>query len=415
MRLSATQPSLQSLNEYCLLHLFEFLQLEDSMNLAETCICLRKVADRFFKNYSKFVVDSETAEKGDVYFDRVILFIGQHVSSLWIDCWDELNLTQTAKIINGCNNLKSLRIDDYRDDWREDTHQNVQSIKDMLQNVESFRVDKVEQLTLCNCDTDFAMRVLEYVPKLKHLNIDVFNYDTDAVMRVLQKNPSLESFVHTEDGFPANINFQLLKLISNVERLCLDIDYENISELLKLDRLTKLSLYCDGLNISNFLVQLGTKKLQEIELHAVEVDYHFVDILMSFKMLQLLVIYQYSNRNCKSKLPTAWPAKLKHLRLIDFEFTLNAFISTIQQSKCLESIDLRQCTISESDTSYFVDVKKLTERMLQAMERRGGKQRLDVVLPCELKFDEYCSKVTNLNLSWSQSLINFVIFCSRNI
>lgn len=146
--LPTSQPSLDSLNESCLLKLLAFLDIDDHISLSGTCVYLKKVVDSMFKKCCKFELDRTIVKKGEKYVDRVLNRIGRHVTSLTIQCTCRFNNYPCSRVINWIdgNNLTSLRI--------EDLSKACQS--DML--LHSFT--NVEVLTLKSCFSSYEKKIL---------------------------------------------------------------------------------------------------------------------------------------------------------------------------------------------------------------------------------------------------------------
>lgn len=96
----------------------------------------------------------------------------------------------------------------------------------------------------------------------------------------------------------------------------------------------------------------------------------------------------YDVKDWKLAPSTTWPPQLKKLRLDGFEFTHNSFMSTIRQLKCVESIDLAECSIAGSDKSEFKDIAILSQYITEVIDDEDRHQRLDVVMPERMKWKE---------------------------
>lgn len=370
----ATRPPL--LNEYCLLHIFEYLELDDSINFANTCKYVRLVADRVFKKYSDFKLFRRMLEKGTRYINCILSYIGPHISSLEIHLFDlNLDLSKYLKIIDrNCSNLKCLKIDHYKGK----AEKKVQS---------GYNFKKVEMLTLFRFDSSSTKRFLQSFRHLKILYIVECAIKMEETMKIFHNNPNIDTF-HSYDLDC----LKLLPLIPNVQKLWVGggSHFEvlpNVWTLLTLNCLTKLKLGCKGINFNSVLRELAKKGImEEMELECVDVDDDFFDILASFENIQLLAI-EYAQRNDENKRLKAsmvWPTKLNSLRLSYFELTFNDFIEIIRQVTSLQRMDICRSDFAESDLINFEDSKKWLREtipcILKAVDSSTGNQCREIQL-----------------------------------
>lgn len=117
---------------------------------------------------------------------------------------------------------------------------------------------------------------------------------------------------------------------------------------------------CGQNYMTDFLQELSKKDiLKELELSLLEADEHLFDVLKNFKTLQLLILrITFLNRMYILPPSLIWPANLKKLRLSNFFFTYDGFISMMLQLTCLEHFDLSDSHFHK-DQPNFKDVKKL--------------------------------------------------------
>lgn len=369
-----TRPSL--LNEYCLLHIFEYLELDDSINFANTCKYVRLVAERVFKKYSDFKLFWNMLEKGERYINCILSYIGPHISSLQISFFNlNLDLSKYLKIIDrNCSNLKCLKINDYQG-------------KAEKKVLSGYNFKEVEMLTLFRFDSSSTKRFLQSFRHLKILYIVECTINMEETMKIFHNNPNIDTFYSYDLDC-----LKLLPLIPNVQKLCVGggSDFEllpNVWTLLTLNCLTKLKLDCDYININSVLRELAKKGImEEIDLKYVDIDDDFFDILASFENIQLLSI-EYAQRNDENKRLKAsivWPSKLNSLRLSYFELTFNDFIEIIRQVTSLQRMDICMSDFAESDLINFEDSKKwLTEtipRILKVVDSSTGNQCREIQL-----------------------------------
>lgn len=372
-----SERSIESLPIECLLLIFKWLQFDDLMSAARTCRLFEAAAKVIFSQNISVTINRPMVEKGDEHIDRFFYYMREYVQCLDIDCsFGKLNWN---KIINGCTNLQTLKISNW--------------IGEALGNVSpSLQIDNVEHLALYCCDSDFMTFVFERVHKLNGLEVIgcSINPESDAFAQFLQKNPNIKSFhfcSKSDEVF--YFDFRIVTLLSNLEEFNLvGGKFENISELLQLNRLLKLDINCKGINLNDVLYQLGKKGiLQELKLFSVEVDDVFFQTMKSFDKLQVLILSPSTNLTIISPV---WPVNLKQLQLFEwgqdtyFTLSFKAFMSTIEQLHYLEIFNLMACEIVDNEKVHFKDFEKLSQRILNVMNHEVRKKRLYVYLPGHL-------------------------------
>lgn len=390
----SARPSLDSLNEKCLLKVFEYLEIKDHMNLAKTCVSLKKVLDVKIPKYSTFVLDRKIVAKGEKYIDGILTQIGRHVTSLTFRCVCKYDKNYScSRVLNriDCTKLTSLAIHDLSMLCQNDMHLHS------FVNVEILTLKS----SMTTFDKHFLKNFLKNFRKLKSLNLLYGTFESDELKMLFKSNPDIESLVvrRVDHVFDC----ELLKLIPKVEILLLDtFDWyiNNLNCVQTLDRITKLRLNCEKKNLNKLMSEMARKGiLEELELHAFKVNDKFFEILKSFDKLRLLRLDYADNRNhyepnnWKLVASTKWPSELQHLRLETFELTHSSFFSTIRQLNRLESIDFGLCRIARSDKSQFKDLEQLSGEITEVIEVCNRQHRLNVVMPKELLWKKSRSKV----------------------
>lgn len=298
IELSEERPSIDSLDEYHLLDVFQWLKFEDLINLAETCTKFKQVVCRIFDKSTILELDRKqrvnissselelvynVSEEGvDQYIDRLLVHVGPHISSLKIFCNEKYSCSRLMKHVD-CKKLKSIEIGSL-----EEACQNDLFVPKCL-----YSCRNVELLTLYNVSS--LKTFLETFHKLKCFNIMHCNIEFSDLRMVFQNNPEISSFVFNGRDFDC----QLLELIPKIEKLSLDVhvfydegNISNLNTLLTLNQLSKLRLNCHNKNLNNFFVDLARKGvIEELELHCAQIDSNSLKTLKTFDKLQLLTIY----------------------------------------------------------------------------------------------------------------------------
>lgn len=108
-QISSENPSLLILNDDCIGAIFKFLQLNDHVNLAETCSRVFFVGQEFSKKYKNIQV--YCADRGSYIteqeFSNSLSMIGEHVVSV---CVSHRQFRILETIADSCSNLRSLNL-----------------------------------------------------------------------------------------------------------------------------------------------------------------------------------------------------------------------------------------------------------------------------------------------------------------
>lgn len=369
------------LNEYCLLEIFEYLDLNDAISFGDCCKFLRMVAHRVFKRYSNFRLHFIHLRKGEHYVNNVISHIGPQILSLEISGRSlSLGLSRILKIIDdNCRNLKCLKL-------TEECHRRIGN------NVEStYNFESVETLKLIHYESSYATGFLSSFRRLKHLYVSRCRISSKEAVAIMQNNPNIESLC----GENLVKNLQIFR---NVSRLHL---------------LAKLRLDCMSKNVNRLLRELAKHgTIEEMELIDVDVDDRSFQILTLFGRIKLLGLgydnktrheLLYARRSYKTLKPsTIWPSTLTALRLIHFEFTLSGLLQIIRQLNSLKWLDLFCSRIAQSDSTHLGNLTGLNDTfddILEAIDNSTGNQRREVNLPDEFRryFNHICSTVISRN------------------
>lgn len=361
------EPSLFILNDDCLLEVYKYLGLDDSISLSRTCQRLNYIAKLFNKKYSEFKINVNVDNKRTDYVEYVITNMNDNITEISIDYQNSKIPMNVKKMSECCRNVKDLEITNWK-----------------LYVIDSYYhlLDNIETLTMINCDFLSADNFCEIFNNLKVVCLYRFrNLTNRFVERMFRKNPDIETFVGigNEEAFDA---FELFLLVPKLKILSLSVDSElnNLHLESQFNNLTKLQLFCNGNNCSEFLHQLGkaskNPKLKELELLNVRVDDLFFYALFYFQQLELLAISTWSYWELKP--PIDLPQKIKHLRLESFVITLDGFVWTLKQLEHIQHVDITRCTIAKKDQVHFRDLERATQVISGALTDSG--ERVDFYL-----------------------------------
>jgi hypothetical protein len=324
--------TLLMLNNHCLHEIFEQLEFDDFMSLAETCCRLKTVSEWSFEKYQDFEFNFVIAKEGRDYIDRIWFHIGKKLRSLTIySCYplrgNAEYVLRKAKEIS--INLIGLEIH-----WL-----------DFVGNMPSLcGFDNLVWLTLNECDIRCNDDFFGTMGNLKFLNILDCLLNENAFIKCLKNNPNIISL--TFDG----LNSIYPQLLPNLEMISLagPLDHFNLNPLSQLNRLTKLKLdnwqFCNEVSINDGLVKLlENLNLRELELVRLTIDGRTFDALKSCDNLRLLVIESLRFGGLKWNSSFRLPRNLEDLKLINFEISSNGIVSIVQQVQNLGNFVLRHC------------------------------------------------------------------------
>lgn len=236
-----TSLQLVSLNQDCILKIFEYLELNELCAISKTCTKLQQIAELFFCQRFKKKMMTEVSIR--VRFDRKIVVLpeDEYVTQF-------LKLMQNLKISCGY----TLRPLDMVEFMRNKCNENLINI-----SFEQIKFNKlhgamiidwlstVEGLALFGCEN--LHYILAYCSNLKNLKIDQYSNDQSNLW-MIQRYPTLEHLQY--DMKPDQTLVTFLKNNTNVKSLALKFD--NISTRVVRDFMRKLLL----VNLEVFLINL---------------------------------------------------------------------------------------------------------------------------------------------------------------
>lgn len=370
--------SLLDLNDFVLLRVFSNLNLRDSINFAETCVRLRKVAELAYTKYKHFdlfkyehflyVLDynnayydddeeetedeneEEIVELEPISADKVVSHIGKEIITLSIDFC--LSSAVQEAVRDNCINVTSLKIYEF-----------YESDKSSKWNTWLEKLSLVS-LTIQNCDN--FNEICGGISTLTELKFTTegnggFNggLNSTDLYNLLEKNPNLERL--KIQLYDADFEYDIFTKLPKLR--CLDImidsgNLANLTEVLKINQLTEFKLFLslnfrENLkNLNPFLKILAEKaeKLVTLQLDVDHVDENTFRTLNLFNLTSLgcfpLIFEEHlyccqDCCNCTSKgLVNAVP-NLKHLNCLRQYISIEQTIFFISNLKKLETFCFR--------------------------------------------------------------------------
>ncbi|XP_037041956.1 uncharacterized protein LOC119078503 [Bradysia coprophila] len=397
-----TNCSLLVLNDYCLLRVFSYLDvMDDFISLSRTCNRLKNLGKYFHDVYSEFKIHVNMDNKTTDYMEHIISHINDNITEIAINYRYSKIPMNVRKMRECCGDVKDLLVKNW---------------KVYVIDSDNQTFDNLQTLTMKNCDFRSApYGFFDIFKGLQHANLYKFQYlSSKHVERLFRKNPTIESFVWMGD-MDAFEEYELFVMIPKLTALSLRVDRElNDFDLTStFSNLTKLQLYCNGENISEFLHKLAKSSkicvLKELEVLHVRVDDLFFYSLYYFQHLEMLAVSTWSFWLLTP--PLDWPQKLKNLRLESFILTKDGFVSTIKQLEQLENVDLGKCTGEESDAEFFFeDLDVLAQEIDNSLADRNGK-KVNFILNLDYTADRGADENIHLLVDTER----FRIFTEKNM
>lgn len=298
--------SLLILNNNCLIKIFQFLPLDNLLNLHKTCHRLRDVVYSVCAlKYKEIVIIVENNKKSNKLFLDILTVIGQHVSTMEIYDPNEFVL-QTIR--EKCNNIKTVNLWCYNGRLQLPDPKNLKGLK----------------VTGVWIDTTMSFRELkncfESIPDLESLEWDGL-YEP-SLIKLLKMLPKLQS-----------LRFRNLPPFLHLN--------QEFQDLLSLNGLTKLSFRSDE-KCDLILLEVAKKlKLAELDI-SMPFDEDSVRILKSFQNLEYLSITQWRDELMESWFSdaTVFPSKLKRIKIANPKISSNTFLSIVDRLQFLKEFDV---------------------------------------------------------------------------
>lgn len=378
-RLDDRQISLNVLNEYCLLDIFNYFDLNTLIQLCNLCDRFSTIIhQRVFPKFKKIDFDFRRRAKVQLTissFCETLLHIGRHIvdATIYFDMYeDPPNAVRIIDVFTKYVGESIERLELNRVPITERGFQQLKPIFGRIKELKWIFDDLMGELEI-----DFV----HTCPKVQKLYFDhTMRFDLNA-----DRWPSLEEayldifdFVYGESYplfFKNNSQLKRLTMVANT------YDYEDLIEpiceyLLNLEQLT--ICYADQGQASQFeplvnLSQLKSLKLKFLALDDVNPN-AFFRLFGSMPALNHLALYFYRDtyddqsiympHNCQLAAMAENLVNLQRFELFGYTLTENTFMEFIKNARQLIEFRIIECelTITESTAQRIVDIRKRQAR-----------------------------------------------------
>lgn len=235
-----------SLNEDCILEIFERLTLDELCAINDTCKKLRQLAQYHFpRKYpnllTRRIYIEKDLRKGQIGFyhdESYVRCFSKHIQSIEICERVKMDDKLLGFIrTNCCPNIKNIAFNNYRDGTWSETF--VNGIKDIL--------FKAEAIDLCGTPEHLS-DIPKYLPAVKKLRIQFMlqyedNFEGLKLLRTM-KCPRLEEFIYSTNQSMLGDLKSFLEQHETIKRfICItsDLETECFKQLLKIVAATNIS------------------------------------------------------------------------------------------------------------------------------------------------------------------------------
>jgi hypothetical protein len=143
--------------------------------------------------------------------------------------------------------------------------------------------------------------------------------------------------------------------------------------------------------------------LVELEINNVTVDGKTIEIIKTFRKLQLLVV---STRNCKFTSPNELPLKLTTLKLKGFHISQRQVVSLIKQREHLEKVLLADCILNSKKSFHSI-----ADSIVQGCNLKQNR-KVNLILTTS---GEKSSKVSNSTNERFELVFNVKFFLQKTV
>lgn len=368
--------SLLSLNEHCLLKIFDYLYIVDTVNLSLACKKMMKIAQMAVLKYKEFslseyqsyVKHNEERNEMRKFNERNKVVKSMPLGAIIIllsPTMESLNL-QTNLL---CSNSRK----EY--EWELIKNFKFMKLKTLtVRNSSAFKwinADNIEELEIRRLNPNELNNFK--LTKLKKFTIADISKDVslDEIYDFLEKNPNIE-YIKFEDVLPYDFKIDIFPRLWNLKELefCIGKGVPDLMDLLQIEQLTVLKLEFresfshhrpnNNSRIKVFLEKLSVKKTMEtLELRGMQFeDYDVFDALSLSTLISLHLIKPIIRvENFYWKLATT---PFLRLRRLDMSGIL--YIDTvclIEQLKTLERLTLVDHYTRDNMTDFFKQINSL--------------------------------------------------------
>lgn len=393
---SSLTKELHDLNDYCLMELFDYLNVIDLGAMAQTCVRFQYIAQNVFRTkHGKLDFDDVVLIKTDdsqmpltLYKTRNILkSFGQYINTINISAQQFLTKDKgriTDMVLRFCPNLQSLRLHAFfftrtnliafnnlfskltdltLDECDIAGDSRMQRLMEKCKNLVSLKLASVGQL--CDLCIDVVY------PRLESLTVASLYTDEDLLYNFFEKHPNLKTLKvirwgYLSDAVLPKIATHLKKLESlSITLNGFDAFVQNVDWLLQLDHLRELKFNCSLYSIAGFVAKLSAQNTIET-LHITDglLNEQLIDALCDCKRLKSLKLSSMPNVHNRflEKLGKNLP-ELTEFHLTRCQ-TINGdgLVDLIRHAKKLERIYMSKTTIIINDDTFLTIVELCRNR-----------------------------------------------------
>lgn len=356
------------LNDDCAQKVFEFLNLEDCMSLAEAYRELQPVADYVIRrNFTDLTLDCSRS------INRVLYHAGQSAKSLTLNLNAVHDIGELFGIGETCTELTRLNLNGLY--W---TTAGWNPFANII-------TDKLEVLLLDGCvvgDVDF------FGPyrKLKGLILQRCHYISAAeISRCFELNPGLTNFLCDNLAFT---QVELLQQLPKLKRLSLQYNsaHMKVTSLSKLPSLRYLTLTCSSENVNDILADLATSNTLEhltlIDIVPDDDTFKLIKNLDNLENLRFLFVMTSADQYFDYPDPADLPTGLQTLEMGGFRLYEDNVKNTIEMLPRLKNLILCDCEVASEDGFWKGDFDVVFEFVfydVQNIENRYVNISIDAI------------------------------------
>lgn len=203
-----------------------------------------------------------------------------------------------------------------------------------------------------------------------------------------------------------NIQIATTSILSTIAENCKQLEelqmkcsrVAALKSLLTLDHLKKLTIHCNGKNVTNFIKKLNCLKFLEfLELLAADADCEFIPALSKLKMLQVLRVRNCSGLNNLN--PLGDLDRLKELAVVLYGLGHIGGLAHVDGLLLIKR--LNNLTTLKLDIESFEMNKKLYQQIVDIVRERPERSQRTLQIfccfPINIKYDGYQPQIVKLD------------------
>lgn len=360
-----------TLNFYCLVHICSFLKLNDFTTFDKVSEDFKPVFEQTYKMFKSFdTFDFHTISPVKFYAARIVLNkIGRYIKSIKIDREDLLIKTTyfyvdrlfLEMVFQFCPNLENISIKSF-----------YISAAILLKMSKLFK--KLKSIEFIHCYIG-GNSWISNIKNLFSLNLrDSENIQPKYFTNFCLNNKNLIQLdIIKCDSLTSKSATDITTILLNLEELAISSQYTNMKsndffKFADLPKLKKLYLRCNKLaKIENLLIKFAEKDLlQYLDISGVQTSRKLIEILASFKKLEIIKI-NLTSHNFNDWLLSILSTKvnIKELHLFySLGITSSGLVNFVERSPNIRVLDIRRCKFITNDFYYSV-LKILKEQNRQ--------------------------------------------------